>query len=85
MVFYFASSDARQQASTSAISLFPYVTEKSHRVFLYFLRQISRPIGESELTRGGCYAASAKLLLFLAFIFNVPFLTQTWQTAARLS
>jgi len=31
------------------------------------------------------YAASAKLFVLLAFIFNVSLLTQTGQTAARLS
>lgn len=41
MICYFASPIAHQQAIRSAISLFPYATENSRKVFLYNRCQIS--------------------------------------------
>lgn len=56
-----------------------------HIRFPAFVRSDPVPAGELRLTFAQNYAANAKLLfVFLAFIFNVPFLTQTEQTAARL-
>ena len=62
----------------------PYATGNLHKVFLHVWRS-APDLQVNPGERAGCYAANAKLLLFLAFIFNVSFLTQTGQTAARLS
>ena len=81
----FAFLSTHQQVHKSASPLFPDKVGLTCQVFLYGRCQI--PYLQVNM---GChavqnYAANAKLLLFLAFIFNVSFLTQTGQTAARLS